>query len=56
MIPCHAALVSLIKVIFLLNQITLPLILYGLELGLHCAMLSPWQRHLRLWGFPSVVS
>jgi hypothetical protein len=54
-IPFHAAPVSLVKVICLLNQITLPFILYGLELGLHCAALPSWQRHPRSWGFPPVV-
>ena len=55
MIPCHAAPVILVKVICLLNQIAHPLILYGLELGLHCAVLPPRRRHPRSWGFPPVV-
>ena len=36
-------LVSPVKVIYLLNKIALPLILYGLEVGLHCAALPPWR-------------
>ena len=44
-IPCHAAPVSSVKVICLLNQIALPLILYALELGLHCVALPPWWCH-----------
>ena len=44
-IPCLAASFSSVKVICLLNQIALPLILYGLEVGLHCAVLPPWRRH-----------
>ena len=55
MIPCHDVPVSSVKVVCLLNKIALPLILYGLELGLHCAVLPPWWCHPRLWGFPSVV-
>ena len=55
-IPCHAALVSLVKVICHLNQIALPLILYGLELGLHREALPPWRCHPRSWGIPPVVS
>ena len=55
MILCHATPVSSVKVICLFNQIALPLILYGLELGLHCAVLPPWRRHPRSWGFPPVV-
>jgi hypothetical protein len=39
---CPATPISSVKVICLLNQIVLPLILYGLEVGLHCAALHPW--------------
>ena len=46
-ILCHAALISSVKVVCLLNQIALPLIIYGLEVGLHCAVLPPWQHHPR---------
>jgi hypothetical protein len=55
-IRCHATPISLAKVVCLLNQIAFPLILYGLEVGLHCAALPPWQHHPRLWGFLPVVS
>jgi hypothetical protein len=34
------------------DQIALSLILYGLELGLHCAALPPWKHHPHSWGFP----
>ena len=54
-ILCQATLISSVKVICLLNQIALPLILSGLELGLHYTVLPPWRRHPRSWGFPPVV-
>ena len=50
-ILCHATPVNSIKVVCLLNQIAVPLILYGLELGLYSAALPPWWRHPRSWGF-----
>ena len=40
-ILCHATPVSSVKFVCLLNQIAIPIILNGLELGLHCAALSP---------------
>ena len=54
-IPCQAASVSSVKVICLLNQIALPLIIYGLEVGLHCAVLPPWWHHPKSWDFTRVV-
>ena len=49
MISCHVVPVSSVKVICLLNQIALPLILYGLELVLHCIV----QRFLHGGAIPS---